>query len=79
MSCVAQRLIFCQNTKSVVLLEDLMQPVQVCKCMEVLFQGAARNKYLWRLSCFILFKALNIECIMQVVSSVSLFHTSWCK
>ena len=31
----------------------------------------------YRVSLFL--KALHIECIMQVVSSVSLFHTSSCK
>ena len=51
-----------------------MQPVQVCWCMVVLFQGVARNIYLERLSCFIVLKALNSECTMQDVSAVSLFQ-----
>ena len=54
-----------------------MQSVQVCWCIVVLFQGVACNKYIcilvvYRVSLFL--KALNSDCIMQVVSAVSLFQ-----
>ena len=49
-----------------VLLEVLMQPVQVCWCIVILFQGVAYNIYLGRLTCFIVLKALNSEYIMYV-------------
>ena len=43
-----------------------MQPVQVCLCRAVLFQGFFCNKYIGCLSYFIAFKVYNREDIRQV-------------
>ena len=52
-----------------------MQPVQVCWCMVVLCSKELLVTYILGVYRVLLFlKALNSECIMQVVSAVSLFQ-----